>query len=381
MTRPSAPPARRNGTGILFALIFAILSVCAVYALRIASVQSGIADKMERITTTHRFLEHPLSLRTTYTGIAPVDQGLTFLVTAFMNAASGWDAGFFVFLGYFLVSFFAILTVWAVESCRERNGRALTRFTYIYALLYQTVGGAVIVPIYYLVYLYDTSSNSYWSKPRNIPLPYAKALLPALIIGYLIPTGLIFLPYSAPDMWTTQAAVAFWQPSPWYVDILIWVFAKLYSGRSSTKSSPSNRNSDILHLNRIYLTSFLVTGMLHLFIIYLILFSPNSEHSFSHMFLDPFSYSSTQMSMVQGMHGIFLADFWIIFASSLLWAYLALWDLKRVKLADVNLWSVGILLAIGTVAVGPGAVVTGVWYWREKQLTGQEKEKEKEKAR
>jgi hypothetical protein len=127
MARLSPPLAHRNGTGVLFALVFTILSICAVYAIRIASIQSGIAEKMELITTVNRFLEHPLPLRTTYTGIAPVDQGLSFLVAAFMNAASGWDAGFFVFLGYFLFSFFAVLAIWAIESCRERNRRALTR--------------------------------------------------------------------------------------------------------------------------------------------------------------------------------------------------------------------------------------------------------------
>ncbi|KIW73136.1 hypothetical protein PV04_01277 [Phialophora macrospora] len=377
MARPWSPPAHRNGTGILFALIFIILSICAVYALRIASIQSGIAEKMELITTVHRFVEHPLPLRTTYTGIAPVDRGLSFLVAAFMNAAAGWDTGFFVFLGYFLISFFAVLTIWAIESCRERNRRALTRFTYIYALLYQTIGGAIIIPIYYLVYLYDTSSNSYWSKPRNVPLPDAKALLPAVVIGYLIPTALIFLPYSAPDMWTTQAVVAFWQASPWYVDILICVFSKLYSGGSTTASSSQNRNSDIPYLSRIFLTSFLVTGILHLFIVYLVVFSPDPQHSFSHMFLGPILYPSTQTSMVQGMHGIFLADFWIIFASSLVWAYLAIWDLKRVRLADVNLWTAGLLVVVGSVAVGPGALLTAVWYWRETRLIKVEKEKER----
>jgi hypothetical protein len=243
--------------------------------------------------------------------------------------------------------------------------------------LYQTVGGAIIVPIYYLAYLYDTSSNSYWSKPRTVSLPYAKALLPALVIGYLVPTALIFIPYSAPDMWTTQAAVAFWQPSPWYVDILIWVFSKLYSGGSTTDRSSQNRNTDVPYLSRIYLTSFLVTGILHLFIIYLVVFSPNPQHSFSHMLLEPILYPSTQTSLVQGIYGIFLADFWIIFASSLFWAYLAIWDLKRVRLADVNMWTAGTLIVIGTVAVGPGAVVTAVWYWRENRCVEGEKEKEK----
>ena len=57
---------------------------------------------------------------------------------------------------------------------------------------------------------------------------------------------------------------------------------------------------------------------------------------------------------------IFQADFWIIFASSVLWAYLAILDAKRVGLTDVNVWMAGVLLVVESVLVGPGAVVSGV---------------------
>ena len=130
MAQVTPPPNRipnRNATGIIFALIFTALSLLAFYAIHVASVQAGVSEKMERITTINAFTEYQMPLRTTYTGFTPLDKGLSFLVAAFMNGASGWDAGFFVFLIYFLVSFFAIVVIWAVESCRERNRGALTR--------------------------------------------------------------------------------------------------------------------------------------------------------------------------------------------------------------------------------------------------------------
>lgn len=138
LNSPSNGIPSRNGTGVAFALVFTVLSLVAVYALRIAAVQSGVSEKLELITTTKVFsenplsrhgplAEHPMPLRTTYTGIAPLDKGLSFLVAAFMNGAAGWRDSFFVFMIYFLVSFFAIITIWAIESCRERNNGALTR--------------------------------------------------------------------------------------------------------------------------------------------------------------------------------------------------------------------------------------------------------------
>ncbi len=138
LNSPSSQIPSRNGAGVAFALSYTALSLVAVYAIRIAAVQSGVAEKMELIRTAGvfseypldrraPFAEHPMPLRTTYTGIAPLDQGFTFLVSAFMNGVAGWDEAFFVFTIYFLVSFFAIITIWSLEACRERNKGALTR--------------------------------------------------------------------------------------------------------------------------------------------------------------------------------------------------------------------------------------------------------------
>ena len=71
------------------------------------------------------------------------------------------------------------------------------------------------------------------------------------------------------------------------------------------------------------------------------------------------------MSLVQGLHLIFLWDFWIIFFASLVWTYLSIWDLKRVGKTDVSLLQGLALLLGGTIVVGPAATVAGVWYWRE----------------
>ena len=117
----------RSATGYLFVFIFTTLSLLAVYEIRITSINSGVSDKMEHITIVNRFTEHPMLLRTAYTGIAPLDKGLSTLVAAFMNGASGWDQGFFVLLVYFLFSFFPIVSIWAIESCRTRNATSLTR--------------------------------------------------------------------------------------------------------------------------------------------------------------------------------------------------------------------------------------------------------------
>lgn len=83
----------------------------------------------------------------------------------------------------------------------------------MWALLYQTAGGAVIIPLYYLASMIPSSRASYWSPTaRAVSISYARALLPSLFVGFLIPTALIYMPYG--NLSTTQGYVALWQPSP-----------------------------------------------------------------------------------------------------------------------------------------------------------------------
>ena len=83
------------------------------------------------------------------------------------------------------------------------------------------------------------------------------------------------------------------------------------------------------------------------------------------------------MTMVQGMHLIFQVDYWIIFGASLVWAFQAVYDLKRLGRTDVSLWATAGLMVGGTLLNGPGTVITAVWWWREGKLAeGKEGERQ-----
>lgn len=257
--------------------------------------------------------------------------------------------------------------------------------TGVFALFYQTVGGAIIIPLYHLIYMRDTSRRSdptYWSAAsRRVPVSYAKALLPAVVLGYLVPTALIFLPYSAPHLWTTQAAVALWQPCPWFVDGLLWLLASLLSVSSSPQTTtpvgrgPKGRKKtappDLAYLDTLYAVAFTVAAFAHVASMLTCLLSANSAQlSFAHVFL--IQSGGGELSMTQGMHAIFQADFWIIFASSLIWAFVAAWDLKRLGKTDVSLATVFVAILVGSVLVGPAATLAGVWHWREHVMVAEE---------
>ncbi|MBV35867.1 MAG: hypothetical protein CMP47_10535 [Rickettsiales bacterium] len=231
-------------------------------------------------------------------------------------------------------------------------------------MFYQTVGGAVIIPLYYLAYLRDSRGSKYWSaESRQVPLAYAKALLPALVIGYLVPTILMFFPYSEKNYWTTQGMVALWQPSPWFVNAILWACSSFYASSGSEAEDTVAPLVDVKYLGSIYSVALIVSAISHVATMSVCLFSGDLQHSFSHVFVPGSLTNDTPL--FDALRMIFQVDFWIISAASLVWAYLAVWDLKRIGKTDVSLIQTTAAILLGSIVVGPAAAVTGVWYWRE----------------
>lgn len=242
--------------------------------------------------------------------------------------------------------------------------------TSIWALAYQTVGGAVIIPLYYLAYTRVSARKDFWSPAsRQIPASYAKALLPSLVIGYLLPTILIYLPFADSDLSLTQGLIALWQLSPLIVNMLLFVISAVYgiNERSNSKNDDDVSkplNDDIKYLDRVYLTCFIVSAVAHIGTILVCLLSTHPQHSFMHaLVLRP---TSNQMPWGECIHYIFQIDYWVIFAAALGASYLTLWDLKTMGgKTDFSLLRAAVGMVLSVICVGPAATVAGVWYIRE----------------
>jgi len=116
----------RGWPGHFAALFFLSLSILAAKEMRLGEVASAVSEPMEAVVNSLTFPDNKYRLRENYTGIAPLDFGLRFLVAAFLPGVAGWDKGFQIQQIYFLVSFFSIIAIWSVEAGRKRNTRALT---------------------------------------------------------------------------------------------------------------------------------------------------------------------------------------------------------------------------------------------------------------
>jgi hypothetical protein len=235
--------------------------------------------------------------------------------------------------------------------------------TAAFALFYQTIGGAVIIPLYYLSYIYSSTTDGYYLSGRNVHHSYAKALLPATVLGYLIPTIAMYLPWGNINI--TQSLTAFWQPAPVLVNVLLWTFSIPLSFLSTTSSGAA----DVEYLKRIYKFAGVVAAVAHIATVFICLISTNPKVSLTSVFLP--NKETRKTSTAYGLHWIYQWDWWGVFVPSLLWCWIAASQVLKLSPKRSNSMSsitaLGWILAMAVIA-GPGASMAAVWYWREEMM-------------
>ncbi|RYP47019.1 hypothetical protein DL768_006879 [Monosporascus sp. mg162] len=395
MAKPKLPPAspspassRNRPFNTPIVLAFWAIAAASLWLMRVESalndVPAGFMEQLERGVLE----DGTTPLRTRYTGVAGLDAALAGLAAAFVAGPAGFDAGVRAQQMHFLISFFAVVAVWAVEASRRRSAGRAVAWTPLFGFLYQTVGGAVVVPLFYVAYVAASRDDAYHRSGRELRPGYARALLPATVLGYLVPTLAMFAHgYWGRNLHVTQALIAFWQPAPLLVDALLVVFAYVlpcFPSSSAPSSSSSSltpvsrasarappKNGDVPHLKRLYLVAGLVSAVVHVGTLYACLSSSDPQLSLRHVFVP--SRATWRDGPTPGLHWIFQWDWWGIVASSLLWSWVVVADALRLLHGRKNVAASRLVgVAVGIVALalvaGPGTAIAAVWSWREDKL-------------
>lgn len=209
--------------------------------------------------------------------------------------------------------------------------------------------------------------NTYFQSGRTVPLPYARIILPATLLQYLLPTIAMFVPGQSITM--LQGVIAFWQVAPIIVNIPLW-FASL--SVSSTPALGKSKTADVRHLKILYNTIFVISIISHWITIYKVASSENPDVTFVRVFLPSRAHWLT--SMDEGLLWIFQWDCIIFALVHVIPALTAIYDIQRL-VPDIDddpegdkLFKGAYMVVALTVLGGPGAALAGVWGWREEQL-------------
>lgn len=217
--------------------------------------------------------------------------------------------------------------------------------------------------------LYTVFSNGpgyWWPTSRKVQVQHAKAIIPAVIVGYVIPFLLMMWPWK--DQTTSQYTTALWQPSPIYVQILVTVFGYFASEDSQgyAVEDATKPPADVGELKRAYVFGGVFSAFLHLGTVITLWSSNNPALGFSDVFLP--NAGLTGNPVFAGFQNVWLPDFWSFFIASVIWCCCAMYDLKRVGRAVLDVGQTSALLILGSVVLGPGTVMAVTWHYRESAM-------------
>jgi hypothetical protein len=222
------------------------------------------------------------------------------------------------------------------------------------------------MPIFYAVYTYVSEPETYWwPLNREVPIQSAISLIWAVMIGYTLPTILMFLPWK--DLNTVQNFESLWQLSPMFVPLLCNTFGSLYARKHNIVQVPRQAKQtfpDLPHLKKLYVITGALGLVLHFYCLTKILSSP--DLSLASVFWPDFTPQPKALG--EGLRSLFLADFWGFEVATYGWLCMAVWDLKRMGRINMDVGKASVFIALGSLIIGPGATMSAVWYWRESAL-------------
>ncbi|KGO40511.1 Monooxygenase, FAD-binding [Penicillium expansum] len=313
-------------------------------------------------------------LRQVYTGLGPVDLILKVVVTIFMPAVSNFSTPEQPLqVLYFLTSMMPIISIWTVEGFRPRNKWTLLATPSLWGVLYQLRGIGLIAPLYFISSTFVSSGIAYFSpNTRTLPESTARALLPALILGFVVPTIMLFFPL-ADALNTRQVFIALWQPAPVYVVILTQIFSRVIKSISSSTitntdsaTAESKPNRDIPYLQTLYAVVGGIAACFHMAL--LLSWAALGTNFITKTFIPSEAFAQVT-TIADGVFIFFQNDFLLITAATLLWCLASVWDLYRIGVSNFSWQVVLVGLILGSLAIGPGATVAAVWYWREEVMS------------
>ncbi|KAL3477381.1 hypothetical protein BJX99DRAFT_257408 [Aspergillus californicus] len=350
-----------------FVAAYLAISAFCYHGMWIQPGYYGLWDHLGNILETGEFpYNSGFPLKRDFVGNKFIDDIFVYLSAVFMSGLKDWDPSFRFMNIYFLGILIQPIAVWTVEAYRKRNYLTPLYFVTIWYTLFQFTGIGIYMPVYYAIYSLISAPESYWwPVSREVPIQYANSMSWAVAIGYTIPTIVLFLPWS--DPFTLQNVESFWQISPMLVPFFCSIFAwfhpsqRIKSETASISQKTSESRPHIAPLKRLYIIIGILGALFHISCIVTVLLSPTL--TLSSVFWP--DYTTQQKTLGEGVKFMFLIDVWALEVATYIWSCQAVWDLNRVGRTSVNVVKAAGVIAGTTVALGPGATICGVWWWRE----------------
>ncbi|KAI0687827.1 hypothetical protein BC835DRAFT_1419661 [Cytidiella melzeri] len=259
-------------------LTLATTSLLAAYLIFVIPPSS--VDLFPQSTLAYEKGSYPdgLSLRRHYTGIYILDRILTAYGGFFALVVDGRDVATWLFCLWFLPQLTGVLVFCYWEAGRVRKGGFAARPTWV-CLTAQALTAGVTLPFYFISHLLNVPIAPNTPLPLE-PVSKARALFPAVALGYLLPSMALLFPLPSFSLDTIQLISAFWQPFPVYIALALYTLQNI--------SSDMPIEGYFKPLKRAYMASGILSAASHIGVIAYILTATDPACSFASVFLPPY---------------------------------------------------------------------------------------------
>lgn len=372
-------PKPRRASGFVRVVLYLGLLVVMVRLIVHMVAGEGMMDRLYEALKAgpsgNYGTEHQIPL--SFEHVPLIGKMLTGVVSNYFPATEMWHLDFRLLTFYLSISEFVVFAIWLLESSRARSQKVYspTRWALPYGIISHMSAIGIGAPLFFL--LLDTavtgSPASFWPTATHVSPHVARAILPTLVLGMLIPTLFMFAPFL--DSVVRQYVLVGWCFFPGALSILHGLFTSLFLRRSSRNPPPdlrTARTTSLTHVRSLFAFSFALSALSHALTLGVALRSRDASLSSVFLFrhgdmLSPFAEN----------HNAFLVDYYVTLASCVVWAVGCVRDLERNGLvARVNWVGVFCTVVVGCVVCGPAAVVSALCWWRERVLARWPKSKE-----
>lgn len=367
-SKPMSPASQKPLRALFIAAMIIILFVTAK-AFRIPFDKLGNWAAM-------------LSLQRHWLGDGPLNNLLNGMVSIISYPLAANDPESRVHLMYFLAQLISPLLIYTIEGYRCGNQGTLLALPFIFTAGMQVQGIGRIAPLYGILNALQSREDP---GGRSVRPAVARALLPALILGYVMPTVMMFAPTSNTANW--QDWMALWQAAPVLFSLFTFIFSfalgqwqKLVGPveKKGDKEAEERRmferyeDKDVPILKSVYTYAFWTQATVHICVFAYTFFHPHL--SFSTLFWNlpnpmEMEWTITDVSILAKV--FFQYDMVTALAAIVMFNVYTLFNLRRQgMITTFTALKAVMAVLLGQLLVGPGATWSGLWYWREGIISG-----------
>ena len=237
-------------------------------------------------------------------------------------------------------------------------------------ILAQLLTAGVVLPAYFVSHILNITTTPVFVPSQG--LTRARTLLPAVILGYLLPSWYLVMPPTGTSLDGIQIISAIWQPFPLYITAL-WMFFRFFDATFSKTTKTTHATSVLAWIRWSYYVCGAIATAAHLTVFWPSVWTAQSSHSFANVFIPYWMHSylaitvpSEPLAAYRPCSRLLFQHDWLIMTMVAIIFFARSHIEAKDATISMRAWTVRMLAL--TLVGGPGAAITWAAITREERI-------------